>query len=787
MKIKILLLTLGIFLTVQLTAQQSWRKQRSNALAKQQNTLEKKYPFLANKVANSRSSMEGEVWNKIAGDAIPLEQEVNSLKMVDENIIWMTSSAFLFGPPSEGNANVHQSLDGGLTWTTLSIPNTPGFFAVDIAPINANIAYVTLWGPNYFNDSSMDAIYKTVDGGQTWGKVENFPFSPSYVHFYNELEGWVMGGDEVFVTISVTNDGGQTWNHAGGDEWDVPEGRSLPPQNENEFVGTFLYSISSNYEVLDSTIIIGGTNYWISHDRGYNWTVLNSPLAETDGLLHGTIAMKDTETYMFASNLDLEFFFVSPVAYTTTDGGQTWIKSIPPVNPSAAEYLHGTNHDFIITGQDQGFGVGNTGTARTNDLENWEIVDDKGLLSTCFIGENKGIGAFANYPGIIEAGNVYNWAPKVVLEYDALIARTNDFPFTIITLNHLPEELVFDYQIQNLGINDLDNTTLIMEILLNGEIIGTHSEEITINQGLTESIAFFYTPTQIGVYEFKISANQANIGAAFFKDTRRLEVSETTLAKDNGVWGVSFGIDPDSPGNTHGYFGSEFTLLKTDRLASFSVVVLESFADSTGLYNFIIKAIGDNGVVEEGEIYRLEQLPIKNVFNDLAYSTIELPESIELPSGRYIFAVGQDEPQAFINFGFETKPDPGAWFYSLFETGGPNASWINASDGSLPTLMLRPNFEPQMSTSTQETSLTENTSLLVFPVPFKDELNILLEYTNEQEVTIQIFDLAGKQWSNFTTSHQQLINQNLSNLPNGLYLLKLQSGLYQRSVKVLKQ
>ncbi len=101
--------------------------------------------------------------------------------------------------------------------------------------------------------------------------------------------------------------------------------------------------------------------------------------------------------------------------------------------------------------------------------------------------------------------------------------------------------------------------------------------------------------------------------------------------------------------------------------------------------------------------------------------------------------------------------------------------------------MLRPNFQAEMSTSTQEELLAKNTPLTVFPVPFKDELNILLEYMAETEVNIQIFDMAGKQWTDFTTSHQQLINQNLSELPNGLYLLRLKSSLYQRSVKVLKQ
>ena len=135
-----------------------------------------------------------------------------------------------------------------------------------------------------------------------------------------------------------------------------------------------------------------------------------------------------------------------------------------------------------------------------------------------------------------------------------------------------------------------------------------------------------------------------------------------------------------------------------------------------------------------------------------------------------------------IAFSYDNKSDFGTWVF--FEDDF--LTWTNLADGSFPTLMLRPNFQAVMSTSTQQI-LAQNTPLTVFPVPFKEELNILLEYMEEAEVTIQIFDMAGKQWTNFTTSHQQLINQNLNDLPNGLYLLRLKSGLYERSVKVLKQ
>ena len=172
-----------------------------------------------------------------------------------------------------------------MTWDQFQIPNTDGFYTIDIAPISDSIAYVTLWGPNSFDDLSEDIIYKTIDGGQTWEPVTTYPFAPSYIHFFDDQYGWVMGLDSDFlITMSTTIDGGKTWEHAGGNDWFIPEGMDFPELDENEFVGTWTDSPSSNYAVAGSTIIVGGTNYWITHDRGLNWKRLESPLYTLDAV-----------------------------------------------------------------------------------------------------------------------------------------------------------------------------------------------------------------------------------------------------------------------------------------------------------------------------------------------------------------------------------------------------------------------------------------------------------------------------------------------------------------------
>ena len=796
MKIKILLLTLCTFIVVQLTGQKSWREQRLKLHLKQQGAALEKIPLgQANFTkANSRSTQEGEVWNKTATNAIPENQEVNSLKMVDENIAWMTCSAYLYGAPDVVNANVHRSQDGGVTWEQLSIPNTEGFFAVDIAPVDENTAYVSLWGPDFFNDGSTDAIYRTSDGGNSWEKIESYPYSPSYIHFFNDQEGWVFGLDlsSFLLVMSVTSDGGVTWSHAGGDGWVIPEGRVLPPIDENEFIGTFLYAPKSNYDIIGSSIIIGGTNYWISHDKGYSWERFSSPMFEEENLVHGTVAMKDSLTYMFASNLTIDFNFETSTVYRTTDGGQNWIKSICPVNPSAAAYLHGTEMDFVITGQEQGFdpsfGYGITGTARTNDLETWEMGNSVGLQAIDFHTENIGLGTFANYAGIQEAGIVYSWGTPQLLEYDATILSTNDYPYTIISLRHLSESVHYEYLISNTGLNNLADFELKMDVFLDGVLQTMETETVTVETNTSTVIDLFYLPTEIGNYEFRVTGRQSNLGTDFFQQSRFLEVSNTTLARDNGKVTLAYTLDPDRDDFTYGYFGTEYELLEEDNLTALSVVIDQGQSDSTAQFNFIIKAIDEEGNVVDENVYESDLLPANDFFTEnFVHVTYTLPEPITLPKGKYIFAVGQSQPLGLIGFDLTEQTNFGAWWFSPVGFGGNPIPWTKFDDGSSPTLMLRAIFENLMPTSLSTDILTENTPLKIFPNPFEQELNILLDFKQESEVGVQVFDMAGKQWMQFIANHQEIIRKNMNVLPEGTYLVKLQNGQYQRLVKVVKQ
>lgn len=132
-----------------------------------------------------------------------------------------------------------------------------------------------------------------------------------------------------------------------------------------------------------------------------------------------------------------------------------------------------------------------------------------------------------------------------------------------------------------------------------------------------------------------------------------------------------------------------------------------------------------------------------------------------------------------------------AFPYATLQFASPTVGWVGhfGNDGTQSAIFKWNNqvaFPPAMITSTEEQWVT-NIPLTVFPMPFKDQLNIILDYNEEPNATLQIIDMTGKQVIQSQVNHHQMISQDFSHLPNGIYNLKIQSGKYLRTVKIIKQ
>lgn len=336
-------------------------------------------------------------WNEIADDIFSDNQRVYSLKMVDDDIAWASSSDPEFG---HSQPTAHRTIDGGTTWNSTVLPQAAGFTAWDIAPVDDEVAFL-----------SVGQLYKTIDGGSTWSTVSSYVDFPVYVHFFDADNGIVVGASlpEFGLRFGLTSDGGATWLYVGGQDWDQPAGTSLPDVSVFPSIGYSLFN--GSYDVEDDMIILNMAdgNYWVSYDQGYNWEAKIAPMSSL-GVLGSTIAIQDENSYMFAGDYAAGTFeFVTPFSFFTNDGGATWIEGQPGINTSISEYLEGTGNLFMISGQ-----YGNSqGTVISNDYgQTWTYVDGTRILAADFSDSGKGIGVFGNYPTLDdfeENKKVYEW------------------------------------------------------------------------------------------------------------------------------------------------------------------------------------------------------------------------------------------------------------------------------------------------------------------------------------------------------------------------------------------
>lgn len=340
-------------------------------------------------------------WDSLGDDIIPGGHRIWSIKVAPDRSVWSIATFDAF-PPSGQTPKVLRSTDEGSTWDTLEIDEAVSSYAWDISPIDSLNAFVALDGLG---------LFQTINGGQSWSKVESFIHGPFYVHFFNEQEGWVLAGHNITsgLVMCVTEDGGNTWSYISNND-DNPPGTSFPPP-ANESLLAFAYSVNSAYDYDENSIVVGTTagNYWISNDKGKNWERKRTPFVTLE-LNTTNIAMKDENTIMILSDVEQETYAgTEAVNFATTDGGETWVEGSSGLTAAATHYIPNSDSIFVTVGHNS-FGWGREGTAISYDYgQNWELINNQSMIAIDFIDENTGFGGCCNNGWQTANGQIHKW------------------------------------------------------------------------------------------------------------------------------------------------------------------------------------------------------------------------------------------------------------------------------------------------------------------------------------------------------------------------------------------
>lgn len=328
----------------------------------------------------------GSSWQAVeTGGSVPgedefINQRVYAVKLApsDSQVVWAAHNVW-----------AATSSDGGATWTHIlnstmqrecvacggSGDDFRFTMSIAIDPTDSQIVYAGTGGP--LNTFSGGAVYKTVDGGATWEKMNlgnNFDFSVVDIAIDpNDSDViWIVTSSFGFGgfggTLYRSGDGGGTWSSI----------FSLTP-----FGGAFLtLAVKPN----DSNTVFTGSGFGLIRHNfdGVQWN-FTQPVPGSALVNDIAFDPQDAET--------LYIDWLTPVAFggdgigkvgRSTDGGTTWETFVLPVFPDALSFIplsiHPSDSEILFAG-DLNLGIyqsmdhGQTWT-QVNDGLNAVIVYD---------------------------------------------------------------------------------------------------------------------------------------------------------------------------------------------------------------------------------------------------------------------------------------------------------------------------------------------------------------------------------------------------------------------------
>ncbi|OEK03892.1 hypothetical protein BFP97_15305 [Roseivirga sp. 4D4] len=244
------------------------------------------------------------------------EASLRGLSTVSDQVAWASGSG----------GTVIRTIDGGTTWTDVSIPGQETIDFRDIEGFDANTAIALSAGLPAL-------IFKTTDGGQTW---EQKYFSDAEGTFYDAMDFWndqegIAFGDAIDSRLLIlkTSDGGETWSELPFDQRPV----SKPNQGGFAASGTCLRTNGES----NVYIGLGGpeASLFYSFDKGETWAKTITPLQSgepTQGIF--SIDFKNEEEGLMVGGDYRGDSLTRINAAYTTDKGESWFPVMASQSPS---------------------------------------------------------------------------------------------------------------------------------------------------------------------------------------------------------------------------------------------------------------------------------------------------------------------------------------------------------------------------------------------------------------------------------------------------------------------
>ncbi|MGP0070925.1 MAG: SBBP repeat-containing protein [Bryobacteraceae bacterium] len=361
-----------------------------------------------------------------------------------------------------GDLGIFKSLDGGITWTQANtgVSNT-NIQALAIDPVHPQTLYAAV------NTTSASAVYKTVNGANTWTLIDSptLTISQLAVDAQNPNIVWEIG-----TALRKSTDAGATWNAVafpGSVQSMVLDPRvsgHLFAASAFVFCGPFCSSgqnaylyrsvdgganwiqIPSSVAPNPPLIVDGSTNpstvydglSFRSVDGGVTWSPINLPPGLGAGVGNYTMAVDPSGTLYVA--------VLGQSNYVSHDHGQTWTalsSFIPPfayeaLGPSIASIIPvGSGTIYAATDQTSSGGIGiNISQGATSGFVTKLSADGSSIVYSTYLRGHTSMESSVFYEAEPNVFQTQNWIGAIALDGagNATVAggtRAIDFPITM--------------------------------------------------------------------------------------------------------------------------------------------------------------------------------------------------------------------------------------------------------------------------------------------------------------------------------------------------------------------
>ncbi|NDV43813.1 VPS10 domain-containing protein [Flagellimonas sediminis] len=278
----------------------------------------------------------------------------------DANIVYVGTGSDGIRSNIIAGKGMYKSIDAGKTWEHIGLENVGQIGAVEIDPTNNNIVWVAAIG-NAFKSNPERGVFKTTDGGKTWEKVlfvsdevgfadlELLPGNPNVVY----AAAWKARRTPWTIDSGGENkDGGIYKSVNGGKDW-VKLEEGLP----KGLIGKIDLAVSP----VDSRILYAvieapdkERGLYKSVDQGKSFT----HVSDNEDLVNRPFYYTNLE--LDPTNPDIIYSNANPLI-KSTDGGKTWKQMSVPHGDNHDIWLNPNNPDLLIQCNDGGANISHNG------------------------------------------------------------------------------------------------------------------------------------------------------------------------------------------------------------------------------------------------------------------------------------------------------------------------------------------------------------------------------------------------------------------------------------------